>query len=326
MRIGVEWFAIVRFGSEVPMLRGVFPVLSSPFHPDGGCDPQGLRALVRYVARAGAHGAVYPAIASEFATLSSEERRAMVDVVLDEAGRQDLPVIVGISADAPATSAALARQAAAGGAVALMLMAPRSAGTDATGVAAFFAASIEGAGGLPVILQNAPPPLGSTLSVEAVRDVLAATPSIGYVKEENVPCGQRISALVDARIPSVLGVMGGAGGRFVLDEYARGACGSMPACEAVEIHVAIWDAVQAGDDRRARALFNRVLPLLNMGGVFRQSVVKHVLARRGLIASDRFRDANPPLDAFDRRELDAIVDDLADLLTVPAEPVLVAAQ
>lgn len=308
------------------MLRGVFPVLSTPFHPNGSCDPQGLRALVAYLARAKANGAVFPAIASEFATLTYEERSDMVDVALAEARRQSLPMIVGISADSPAISASLAQQAASGGAAALMLMAPRSAGTGVDEVATFFKASVEGAGGLPIVMQNAPPPLGSSLPVESVREVVAAVPAIRYVKEENVPCGQRITAIIKARVPHLLGVMGGAGGRFVLDEYARGACGSMPACEAVEVHVAIWDAVQAGDAKRARMLFTRVLPLLNMGGVFRQSAVKHVLARRGLIACPYFRDTNPPLDAYDREELDAIVSDIEDLLTVPAEPALATAE
>jgi hypothetical protein len=57
-------------------------VLSTPFHADGGCDPAGLGQLISYARRAGAHGAVYPAIASEFATLDEAERRMMVDVAL----------------------------------------------------------------------------------------------------------------------------------------------------------------------------------------------------------------------------------------------------
>ena len=65
-------------------------------------------------------------------------------------------------------------------------------------------------------------------------------------------------------------------------------------------------------------VFNRVLPLLTLGGVFRQAVVKHVLLRRGLIDCERYRDDNPPLDAFDHVEVAAILDGLADLL--PAGP------
>jgi 4-hydroxy-tetrahydrodipicolinate synthase len=308
------------------MLRGVYPVLSTPFHPDRSCDPTGLQGLVSYAARAGAHGCVYPAIASEFATLTPDERHMMVDLVLSEARRRSLPVIVGISADSPSHSASLARQAAGGGAAALMLMAPRSAGREPDSVADFFAASVEGAGDMPIVMQNAPPPLGSSLPVETVRAVLMRVPTIRYVKEENVPCGQRISGLLEDPPAHLLGVMGGAGGRFVLDEYARGACGSMPACEIIEAHVGIWDAVQAGDPLKARALFTRILPLLNMGGVFRQSVVKYVLKRRGLIESHLFRDDNPSLDPFDIRELDAILADLEDLMIAHAEPALVAAQ
>jgi 4-hydroxy-tetrahydrodipicolinate synthase len=207
-----------------------------------------------------------------------------------------------------------------------MLMAPRTAGRELDSVAEFFAASVEGAGEMPIVMQNAPPPLGSSLPIDTVRAVLTRVPTICYVKEENVPCGQRISGLLEDPPAHLLGVMGGAGGRFVLDEYARGACGSMPACEIIEAHVAIWDAVQAGDSAKARALFTRILPLLNMGGVFRQSVVKYVLKRRGLIESSRFRDDNPSLDRFDTLELDAILADLEDLMSAHAELALVAAQ
>ena len=299
-------------------IGGVLPVLSTPFLSDGRCDAPGLVRLVNYVAKAGAHGAVYPAIASEFATLTPDEREMMVDTALSAAGACRLPLVVGISADTPETSQRLGRQAAAGGAAAAMLMAPRSAGQDAAAVSRFFAATATAVGDLPIILQNAPPPLGSCLPSSTVLDVVRAVAAIRYVKEENIPCGQRITALIEGAPDHLLGVMGGAGGRFLLDEYARGACGSMPACEVVEVHVAIWDAVRRGDHKTARMVFNRVLPLLTLGGVFRQAVVKHVLLRRGLIDCERYRDDNPPLDAFDHVEVAAILDGLADLL--PAGP------
>jgi 4-hydroxy-tetrahydrodipicolinate synthase len=145
---------------------------------------------------------------------------------------------------------------------------------------------------------------------------VAALDVVHYVKEENVPCGQRITRLIDDAPPHLRGVMGGAGGRFVLDEYARGACGSMPSCELVEAHVAIWDAVGAGHGRQARDLFTRILPLLSLASVFRQSVVKYVLHRRGLIGSPHIRDSNPALDRYDRQEIDAVYGDLRDLMTV----------
>ncbi len=86
------------------------------------------------------------------------------------------------------------------------------------------------------------------------------------------------------------------------------------------------DTVQAGNAALARATFNRILPLLNMGGVFRQSVVKHVLKHRGLIESAYFRDTNPPLDRYDMLELEAIIADLGDLMMTSGRSTLVAAQ
>jgi hypothetical protein len=47
-------------------------------------------------------------------------------------------------------------------------------------------------------------------------------------------------------------------------------------------------------------------------------VVKYVLHRRGLIGSPRFRDTNPPLDDYDRQELDTLIDDLGDIMVVSA--------
>ena len=299
------------------MLRGVFPVLSSPFHSDGSCDPVGLGRLIAYAKRAGAHGSVYPAIASEFATLDEAERRMMVDTALSACRAEGLPLVVGISSDSPTRSRILAEQAVAGGAAAVMLMVPRRASGSSRDLAAFVREAMEGLP-CPIVLQNAPPPLGSALSVPDVLAAVEALPSVQYVKEENVPCGQRITQLLDGTSPHLLGVMGGAGGRFVLDEYARGACGSMPSCELVEAHVAIWDAVTAGRSRDARDLFTRILPLLSLASVFRQSAVKHVLHRRGLIASTRFRDTNPALDHYDVQELDAVCDGLRDLMTTSA--------
>ena len=301
------------------MLRGVFPVLSTPFLSDGSCDIASLSRLITYTAQAGAPGLVYPAIASEFATLTSRERHDLVQVVLAESALFNLKVIVGISSASAEASAALGRQAVGDGAAAVMLMAPQSVGSNPASIINFFAAACVDLGDTPVILQNAPPPLGSSLPVPVVLQVLRAVPAIQYVKEENLPCGQRMTMLLDGAPASLRGVMGGAGGRFVVEEYLRGACGSMPSCELVEAHVHMWDMFLDGDVHGARVLLNRLMPLLNLGSIFRQASVKRVLAHRGLVTSPVFRDSNPALDSLDCRELDAIIASLHELMTVTAE-------
>ena len=67
--------------------------------------------------------------------------------------------------------------------------------------------------------------------------------------------------------------------------------------------------------RQARDPFTRILPLLSPTSVVRQSVVEHVLHRRGLVGSPHIRDSNPALGRYDRQEIDAVYGDLRDLMT-----------
>jgi len=57
-----------------------------------------------------------------------------------------------------------------------------------------------------------------------------------------------------------------------------------------------------------------MLPVLNVQAVFRWALTKYVLQRRGLLDVARQRAAGPALDAVDRVDVDAFLDDIADLL------------
>ena len=281
--------------NEIKRLAGVYPIISTPFTEDGGLDLHSLQS--------GVQGAVYPAIASEFSTLTKSERHNAVSLVAQTIN-QRIRFVVGISDHSPDLSAAHAQQAEELKADAIMLMSPRSAGDTPDDVIKFFKSAI-GNVKLPVIMQNAPPPLGSSLSIETVASVCHAIPQIQYVKEEVVPCGPRISELLSG-VPDLMGVFGGAGGRFVMDELKRGAAGSMPACEVPEIHAALYASYMEGDEEGARLHFNHVIPILNMGSVYRTPITKHILKARNIIDCSHHRDNNPVLDQHDRHEVDAI--------------------
>ena len=57
------------------MWKGIFVIVVTPFTDGHELDEVGLRRVVRFSIEAGAHGLVGPANASEFATLSDDERR-----------------------------------------------------------------------------------------------------------------------------------------------------------------------------------------------------------------------------------------------------------
>lgn len=271
------------------VIAGTLPVVATPFTEGGAAvDRKSLRRLVDYAAAAGADGLVYPGVASEFDRLSVAERSSALETVVDAAAGR-LPVIAGASSDDPRAAAQLVRRGRQIGAAAAMVMAPRALRGAADRLIDFF-----------------------TL-IAAER----AVPAVRTVKEETLPSGQRITELLALAPPTVESVIGGAGGRHLVDELLRGAGGTMPACEVCEVHAAMVAAHRGGDERRLRALFARVLPLLNMQAVFRMSLTKAALRRRGLIRCEAVRAAVPALDDRDRAELAFLLGDLSDLLIAP---------
>jgi 4-hydroxy-tetrahydrodipicolinate synthase len=221
-------------------------------------------------------------------------------------------VIAGASSADANTTIDLARAAGRNGAAAAMVAAPADRPTLAAQIEFFSAVAAQTS--IPIMLQNVPPPAGAGLAPDVLLELARAVPAIRYVKEETLPSGQRLTALRAGAPATLLGVFGGAGGRYITDELRRGAAGTMPAIELAEVHVALFAAHRAGDERRVRELFTRMLPVLNTQAIFRWSLTKYVLQRRGLIACNHQRAPGPRLDALDRADVDAFLDDLADLL------------
>lgn len=295
-------------------------MLATPFDARGAPDEKGLQQVVEFALRCGVDAVVFPGVASEVEQLTAPERERLVALVAQNlAGR--VPLVVGASARDLATSVRHMRTAADVGAAAVMVMAPAHLAGDAVALFAHYR-ELGAATAIPIMLQNAPPPAGAGFAMAAIARVVVAVPAVRYVKEEAMPCGQRISALLAlpelADAPHFDGVLGGAGGRYLLDELARGAIGTMPAVELADVHVAMVRAWNDDDRTLARTLYNRTLPLLNFQAVFRWAMTKETLRRRGVIDNAHVRAPGPRLDSQDETELGIMLDEIADLLSVSA--------
>lgn len=298
--------------NDKPALAGVLPVLPTIFSTSGAIDEPGMQRVLDYVIDAGAGGIVFPGLASEYDMLAPQERLHLTaQVGRWIGGRVDF--VVGASAPLARDAAAYALAGAQSGASAAMIMTPHAMADDLPAMAAFYR-DVHAGSGIDVMLQNAPAPMGIGLGLDKVAVLAREVAGIRYVKEEAMPSGQRITQLAELAGGAVDAVFGGAGARYVIDELTRGAKGTMPACEITELHVAMVRDFLAGDQQRARALFERTLPLLNMQAVFRWRLTKAVLQRRGLIDSAFTRAKGPELDRYDHIELDALLARLADLL------------
>lgn len=290
--------------------RGVYPVLVSPFDASGELDVRSLERCVEFCLASSAGGVVGLVNASEFTTLSDAERRVIASAVVATVGHH-VPVVLGVSAATVRLAAAFAADARAAGADAVIAMPPLLKSASRSQVREYYQA-IAAASGLPVFIQSYHGFAASQLPIDLIAELVSTIEGVDFVKEETLPPGQRMTALFASAGSALRGIMGGFAGRFMIDEFLRGACGTMPACEIVDVHVAIWQALEAGDLDRARLIHGRALPLLSLEWLYGPAVYKEVLRRRGIIDHATVRQPGAAtLDGRDVQELDAILDILA---------------
>jgi 4-hydroxy-tetrahydrodipicolinate synthase len=294
--------------------RGIFPIVVTPFTEGYELDEKSLRKLVHFCLQAGVHGLVGPANASEFSTLSDDERKRWIEIVVAEMGGQ-VPVIGSTTSGHALPAVALSRYMQKVGANGIMSMPPHVQHPDAAGCYAYYQALSE-ALDVPIMVQNYIGPIGTPMSPDLLARMCRELPRVEYIKEETLPSSRMMSATIAAAGKFCKGVFGGQGGLYLVDEYRRGTTGNMPACEIPDVQVALWNKLEAGDMAGARTLFNRVLPLVNYERQYGVGLYKEILYRRGVVATRVCRTPGRDLDDNDRAELDAILADIEPLYTI----------
>ena len=293
-------------------LRGVFEIVHVPFEENGDIDWCSMDRQIEFYHRAGVHGLVVPANASEFYTLSDDERVAVVEHVRSaNAGR--LPLVVGVQAPTARAAVRFAEHAAGCDAVAVMALPPYLRVPTRPVLEDYYSriASV----GLDTIIQNAPGPLGAPQSSVVLAELLKLHDRVSYLKEETPPILHRISAAISLSGEYCKGVFGGANGIVMVEELDRGACGSMPAGGVVDAQVRLYNAYASGDRRRARERQSRLLPLLFHAATYGVTLHKHILWRRGVLNTPCVRDPQAIyLDKHDAATADEVLASIEDLL------------
>lgn len=297
--------------STAAPFTGVFAIPPTPFTDEDVIDFPGLERCVDFCIKAGADGLVTPVVASEFTALTDQERMAVVDGVLRVTADR-VPVIVGVSGASTAHAITLTRHARRAGASAVIALPPYIRRASETELSDYYQ-RIAGEAEAPVFLQNYIPPIGTPMSVPLMVRLVETIENLDYIKEETALAPHLMTALLAPGQTGIKGVMGGMAGRNLVQEYLRGSCGTMPACEFVDIHVKIWRSLVSGDVESARRTAERLLPLLVLEQLLGSALVKEVLKARGVLTSANLRGPGvPPLDAYDRAELTAALDRLSD--------------
>ena len=285
-------------------MRGVYPILITPFHDDGRIDEASLRRLIDFNLEAGVHG-LGVALGSEIFKLAEAERDQVIRIVVAQVNGR-VPVVINTGAPGTDLAVFYSRRAQELGADALMIMPPAFMPAGPDEVLEYFGA-ISAAVTIPIFLQDTPTaPIGAGLA----RQLAAQCEWVRYIKVESMPITAKVAAMVE-QAGDQLVVFGGAGGGYFIEELRRGAVGTMPFCTQPEAFVAIWNAVQAGDEGAAFEVFNRVLqPVARLSGqgvgLF-YAVHKEILRHRGVIASAKVRSPAPAMDTLTRTELDQLL-------------------
>lgn len=283
--------------------RGVIPAITTPFRDDLTIDHDTLGRQVRRLLEAGCSGILALGSLGEAATLTLDEKRAVLRTCLRAA--EGNTVLAGISALATADAVALARDAADAGCAGLMLLPPYVYAGDARETAAHFEALLA-ATALPCMLYNNPPAYGTDVPPDAVLALAGAHDNLVAVKESSgdlrritalrALAGSRLELLVGIDDLLLEGVQAGATG------WIAGLVNALP-----RESVALFDLAFAGDIAAARELYDWFLPLLRFdtGPKFVQKIkLAQEMFGQG---SERVRPPRLPLTGDERRDVLATI-------------------
>jgi 4-hydroxy-tetrahydrodipicolinate synthase len=279
------------------MLRGIFQILHTPFLAEGAIDWDSYERQIDFSIGSGVHGLVAPAMASEFFALSDKERHEIVEFAIARIDGR-VPVVACVQGVTTLHATAFAEHAAGLGADALMAMPPYLRRASRSDIVSYFRSLA--VVGLPIIVQNAPSPIGTPLSPTELTDLTRQIDLVRYVKEETPPILHRISTTVELAQGGLDGLFGGANGLHLVSELDRGACGNMPAGGLIDLQVRVYELYAQGLQQDARTLQRQLLDLLTYAAMYGVSFHKHVLWKRGVLASSSVRDPQAiPIDHHD---------------------------
>jgi 4-hydroxy-tetrahydrodipicolinate synthase len=226
-------------------IRGVITAMCTPFDEDGRVDLDGARRLAAHLLEHGSHGLVVAGTTGECPTLTDGEEIELLQAVRAEVGDEPL-LICGTGTNDTRHSGELTRMAADAGADASLVVVPYYNKPNRAGIRGHFEAVAAAVPELPMVMYNIPSRVIVNADPELLGELGRDVDNIVAVKQANDDelgpiDGLAILAGNDNTFLRVL-EFGGAGGILVASHLVGPQMREM------------WDAAQAGDLDRARAI------------------------------------------------------------------------
>jgi 4-hydroxy-tetrahydrodipicolinate synthase len=297
-------------GHEV-RFRGCMPANLLPFTADLEIDERAYRGHLRWLADApGVTGIVANGHAAEVSSLTREERRRALAIALDEVAGK-IPVVAGVYSDGTREAVELACDARAAGAAGLLVFPPTQfmwgAQLKPDMVLRHFSELADGVD-LPLIVFEYPPASGIGYSPETLA-ALCKIPAVAAVKDwsnDIVAYEKNLRALRSSGRPVA---MLSSFTMSLMASFALGAdgCISGMGSVAADLQASLYAAVKAGRLEDARAINERLAPLVNVfyapPFVDMHNRMKEALALLGRIPAAHVRPPLTPVSDDERHRI-----------------------
>ncbi len=291
-------------------IAGVLPVVHTPLMQDDSIDWESLDRQVAWALDQGAAG-VCMGMVTELLRLTFRERIELTGKLVESVAGRGV-VVAGVGAESTCQALEYALEAERVGCDAMMALPPTTAALPAGPLLEYYGTLADRVA-LPLIVQDASSYVGQAIPLEVCVQLLERFgPDKVFFKPEANPVGPQLSALRDATRGQTR-IFDGSGGIALVDSYRRGIRGTMPGMEFLAGIIALWKALQRGDEQAIYRLYLPICALVNLqlqaGLDGFLAIEKYVLAERGLFRTNRRRKPYTwEMDEETRQELHRLLE------------------
>ena len=237
--------------------KGIIPAMVTPVTSSGKINVNALRKLTNYLIKGGVHGLFPVGSQGEFYALTFEEKKRVIEIVVDEAGGR-VPVYAGTGAITTREVIALTKTAEAAGVTAVSILTPFFIRPNEEELFEHYR-TIAKATRLPVLLYNNPQRTGVPISAEFVVRASKIENIVG-IKDSSGDL--TLTSEYIRRTGKKFSVLAGRD-TLIYGTLCYGGKGAIAATANVapKVVVEIYEAFQAGDWKRSLEAQFRLAPL-----------------------------------------------------------------
>jgi 4-hydroxy-tetrahydrodipicolinate synthase len=290
-------------------LRGIITVLNTPFTKENEIDYSAVKKHLAYAIEAGVVGILVPAMATEVGKLTFQERKLLVQTVL-EASNDQISVIGGASAQNNDDRITIAKELINIGCNGVLVNIPYTTENA-------FRSAIEPIAGLdpPFLMIQDWSFEGYGLPLKLILELFHEYDTFRAIKIEVVPAGVKYSEVLEAT-EGKLHVSGGWAVQSFIEALDRGVHAFMPT-GMHEIYTRIYSLYQKGDRDAALRLFEKIQPVLAFSNQHLDISIhffKRLLWRQGIYPTPNVREPILPFDEIHVQHAEYHINNLLEIM------------